>query len=100
MWLAEVRADGVPSEEAMVRLDNGGEFFGGKFDKLCHARNIIREYIAPGCPKLNGVVERGLSTVEMAGLAATVQAQVLFPGFNIPEGKSLFYDAFNWVAAQ
>ena len=30
-FLADVRADGVPSEVEIVRSDNGGEFFGGDF---------------------------------------------------------------------
>ena len=34
-FLADVRADGVPSEVEIVRSDNGGEFFGGDFGYVC-----------------------------------------------------------------
>ena len=34
-FLADVRADGVPSKVEIVRSDNGGEFFGGEFGEVC-----------------------------------------------------------------
>ena len=34
-FLADARADGVPSKVAIVRSDNGGGFFGGELGELC-----------------------------------------------------------------
>ena len=35
-FLARVCADGVPSLVEIVRSDNAGEFFGGKFASVCN----------------------------------------------------------------
>ena len=37
-FLAEVRANSTPSAVMAVRSDNGREFFGGTFGKLCRKR--------------------------------------------------------------
>lgn len=42
--LANTRADGVPSQMIIVRLDGGGEFHGGKFGDLCRSRGITQEF--------------------------------------------------------
>ena len=36
-FLADVRADGVPSKVDNVRSDNGGEFFGGRIGRCVRA---------------------------------------------------------------
>ena len=42
-FLAEVRADGTPSIVMAVRSDNGGDYFGGGFEKLCRKRGIKQD---------------------------------------------------------
>ena len=34
-FLVDLRVEGTPSEVVIVRSDDGGEFMGGKFGKLC-----------------------------------------------------------------
>ena len=34
-FLADARADGVPSKVAIVRTDNGGKFYGRAFAEMC-----------------------------------------------------------------
>jgi hypothetical protein len=41
-----------------IILDRGGEFMSGDFKELCDKHGIKREYIIPGTPQQNGVVER------------------------------------------
>lgn len=41
-----------------VRSDRGGEFTSGDFKYFCDKHGIKREYIIPGTPQQNGVVER------------------------------------------
>ena len=35
--------------------------------------------------------------IESAALAARIQATELFPGFNVPEGASLWAEAMSWA---
>ena len=42
--MADVRADGVPSEVEIVRSDNGGEFFGSEFGEVCKQHCIKQEF--------------------------------------------------------
>ena len=44
IFLASVRADGIPSLVEIVRSDNGGEFFGGKFASVCNELLIKQEF--------------------------------------------------------
>ena len=81
----------------MIRSDDGGEFSEGKFDKLCRERNIELEFTIGDRPEYHGVAERGLALIESAALAARIQASELFPGFNVPEGPSLWAEAMNWA---
>ena len=50
-FLAEVRADGIPSTVMAVRSDNGREFFGGAFGELCRKRCIKQEFTPADSPK-------------------------------------------------
>ena len=59
-FLADTRADGVPSQVMPVRSDGGGGFCGGKFGDLCRSRCIKQEFITAGSPQFNGVAERAL----------------------------------------
>ena len=57
-FLAEVRADGIPSAVMAVKSDSGGEFFGERFGKLCRKRGIKQEFTPADILKYNGVAER------------------------------------------
>ena len=74
----------------VVRSYDGGEFNEGKFVKLCRQRNIKQEFTTADSPEYNGVAERGLAIIESAALAARIQGTELSPGFNVPEGPSLW----------
>ena len=95
--LANLRVEGVPSEVVVVRSDDGGEFNEGNFGKLCHGRNIKQEFKTVDSPEYNGVAERGLAMIKSAALPARIQATELFPGFNVPEGPSLWAEAMSWA---
>ena len=43
------------------------------------------------------MAERGLAMIESAALAARIQTAELFPGFNVPEGASLWAEAMSWA---
>ena len=77
-FLADVRADGLPSEVETVRSDNGGEFFGGDFECACRQYCIKQEFTNAKSPELNGVTERALGIIQNAALAARIQAPILF----------------------
>ena len=55
-FLADLRAEGIPSEVVVVRSDNGGEFNQEGFGQLCRERNIKQEFTTANSPKYNGVV--------------------------------------------
>ena len=96
-FLADLRAEGIPSEVVVVRSDNGGEFNQGEFGQLCRERNIKQEFTTADSPESNGVAERGLAMIESAALAARIQASELFPGFDIPENPSLWAEEISWA---
>ena len=52
-FLADARADGVPSEVVMVRSGNRGEFFGGEFGEVCEQVCIKQEITIADSPKQN-----------------------------------------------
>ena len=54
-FLAEVRADGTPFAAMAVRSDNGGEFFGGDFGKLCRKRGIKQKFTSADSPPSTAV---------------------------------------------
>ena len=88
--MADVRADGVPSEVEIVRSDNGGEFFGSEFGEVCKQHCIKQEFTNADSPKHNCVVERALGITQNAGLAASIQAPIIFPHIQLPPTKSLW----------
>ena len=57
-FLADARADGVPSTVVIVRSDGGGEFRSEKFVDLCRSRGINQEFTTSDSPQFNGVAER------------------------------------------
>ena len=81
-FLADMRADGVPSKVELVMSDNGGEFFGGEFEQVCKQHCIKQEFTNADSPKHNGVVERALGINQNAGLTACIQARIIFPHNN------------------
>ena len=94
-FLAEVRADGIPSTVMTVRSDNGREFFGGAFGELCRKRCIKQEFTPADSPKYNGVAERALGLINDAAAAARIQATELYPG--APDYPSLWAEAVSWA---
>ena len=57
-FLADTRADGVPSKVVIVQSDGGCEFRGGKFGDLCRSRGIKQEFTMADRPQFNGAAER------------------------------------------
>ena len=94
-FLAEVRADGIPSTVMAVRSDNGREFFGGAFGELCRKRCIKQEFTPADSPKYNGVAERALGLINDAAAAARIQATELYPG--APDYPSSWAEAVSWA---
>ena len=92
-FLAEERMTETFSAVEVERLDEGEEFK-GDFAKLCRRHNIHQEFTTPDSAKFNGVAERHIAMVESAGMAAQVQAKLLFRGFQIPS-DSRFWSARN-----
>ena len=83
-FLADARADGVPSNVGIVTSDNGGEFFGDEFGEACEQYCIKQEFTNADSPKQNDVVERALDIFQNAGLAACIQAPIIFPHIQLP----------------
>ena len=81
----------------MVRPDNGGEFFGGEFGEVCKQHCIKQEFTNADTPKQNGVVERALGIIQNAGLAAYIQAPIIFPHVQLPPTNSLRAEAVHWA---
>jgi transposase InsO family protein len=42
----------------VLRIDNGGKFFGNEFDKFCKQCGIAHQNTTPYTPQQNGVFER------------------------------------------
>ena len=78
-----------------VKSDNGGEFFGGDFGKLCRKRGIKQEIMLADSPKYNGIAERSLALINDTALAAHIQAPVAIPG--APDYPSLWTKAMPWA---
>ncbi|CAM9165641.1 unnamed protein product, partial [Laminaria digitata] len=95
-FLADVRTNGVPSKVEIVRSDNGGEFFGGQFGEVCKQFCIKQEFTNADSPKQNGVVERALGIIQNGGLAACIQAPIIFPLVQLPPTESLWAEAVHW----
>ena len=96
-FLADARADGVPSTVVIVRSDGGGELRGGKFGDLCRSRGIKREFTTADSPQINGVTEDVLGLIETAAMAGRIQARELFAGAQLPATESLGADASHWA---
>ena len=51
LFLADTRADVVPSIEVIVRSDGGGDFRWGKIGDLCRLRYIKQEFTTVDRPR-------------------------------------------------
>ena len=49
-WLANIRADGVPSTVECVRSDHGGEFTSKEFMAVCDQHSFRREFTTASTP--------------------------------------------------
>ena len=96
-FLADSRADDVPSKVVIVRSDGGGEFRGGEFGDLCRTRGIKQEFTTADSPQFNGVAERALGLIETAAMAGRIQARELYPGAQLPATDSLWAEASHWA---
>ena len=80
-FLANARADGVPSKVEIVRSDNRGGGFGGDFGEVCQ-HCIKQELTNADSPQQNGVAERALGIIQNAGLTVCIQPPISFPMFS------------------
>lgn len=61
------------------RTDNGAEFTGAGFVKLCHERGNRREFTGAYKVKTNGVVENAIQRAVKVGHAARLEGKRVFP---------------------
>ena len=74
----------------IVRSDDAGEFFGGKFASVCNKLLIKQEFTPAYSSQCNSVAERGLGLIEEAAMAARIQAKVLFGHVLLPNTCLLY----------
>ena len=94
---------GVPRT---FRTDNGAEDTNSAFVEYCNGLQIRRELTAPYTPQQNGPVESGLSRAIMAGHAARIEMNILFPdvhleqlkGVRDKDGTSLWMESVLWAS--
>ena len=96
-FLADARADGVPSKVVIVRSDGGGEFRGGNFGDLCRSRGIKGEFTTADSLQVNRVVECALGLIDSAPMASRIQTRRLFPGVQLSATESLWAEASHWA---
>ena len=88
------------------RTDNGTEYTNSAFVEYCNGLQIRRKLTVPYTPQQNGPVESGLSRAIMAGHAARIEVNRLFPdvhleqmkGVRDPDGTSLWMESVLWGA--
>ena len=54
-FLADYRADGIPSKVAIALSKGDGQFRGGNFGDLCRLRGVKQEFTTFDSPQFNGV---------------------------------------------
>ena len=96
-FLADTRADGVPSQVVTVRSGGAGELCGGKFVDLCRSRCIMQEFTTADRLQFNRVAERALGLIETAATAGRIQARELFPGAQLPATELLWAESSHWA---
>lgn len=88
LWAA-VRADGVLSEEIIVRSDGGGEFVGDDFGDVHKNYCIKQEFTNAICRELDGVAERSLDAIQNAAIAVRIQTFILVPHVELSPSEIL-----------
>ena len=89
-YLADYRFTGVPCAVETVRTDDTAEVKGGAFASPCRERGIRQEFTTADSPQFDGVAEWGIAMIELAGKAATIEADLNVAGMGIPSGKPLW----------
>ena len=92
-FLASVRDHG---EVEIVRSDDGGEFTGQAFKRVCTRHRIKQEFTSADSPQFNGTAERTLGLIGTSSLAARIQAPLIFPGADVPTREDLWAKAVAW----
>ena len=92
-FLADTRADDVPSKVVIVRSDEGGEFRGEKFGDLRRSGGIKLEFTTADSPQFNEIAEHALGLNETAAMAGRIHARELFPCAQSPATASLWAEA-------
>ena len=64
---------------------------------MCRRHRIKRELTTAQSPKFNGVAERALGIIEKTAKAGRIEAALLFPEANIPQGRDLWAEAMIWA---
>ena len=95
-FLADIRADGVPSKVENVGSDNGGGIVGGEFGEVCKQFCIKQEFTNADNQKQKGVAERALCIFQNAALSACIQAPIIFHLVQLPPTQSLWAEAVQW----
>ena len=96
-FLADTRADCVPSRVVIVRSDGGGGFRGETFGDLCRSRGTKHELTTGDSPQFNGVTERALGLIVTAAMARRIQAREFSSGAQLPPTESLWAKASHWA---
>ena len=96
-FLADVRVDVTQPRVEIVRSDNGKEFSGGDFERLCNELTIKQEFTPPYTPQYNGVAERAFGIMEMAAAAARVEAGQIYRDIKLPPTERLWAEAMKWA---
>ena len=95
-FLAIARADGVPSKVEIARSENGGSFPVVSLENC--ANSLASSRYSPTPTALNnGGVERALGIIRKAGLAAFLQALIIFPHVQLQPTKSLRTEVVHWA---
>ena len=96
-FLADCRADDVPSKVVIIRSDGGGEFRGEEFVDLWRSRGIKQEFTTADRPLYNGVAECALGLIKTAATVGRIQAPELFPGVPLPVIVLVSAKASHWA---
>ena len=91
-FVADARDVGVLSKVAVLRYNNGGEFFGGDIGESHKQFGTKKLFTNADNPIQNGVVGRAPGIIQNARFVAFVQVPIIFPHVQLPPTKSLWAD--------
>ena len=78
--------------------ESGGcEFSKGAFGAVCTTEKIRQEFTTAGSPQYNDVAKHQIAIIEVAGLAAKIQAAAKYPNEVFPRGESLWVEQAHWA---